>query len=137
MALVFRYMAAIVAGMIVTFVLVFAVEALNAAVHPAPPDFKGTMEEMCLHVEHYPNWVLALVVPAWTGTAFTGTWIAGRIGNRMCALFIGLLVVAAVAFNVSMLPYALWFKIVILLVIPVAVVLGDRWSIRRSPRVAK
>src|SRR3954454_23659309 len=133
MAMVLRCMVAIIAGMIVVLALVVTVELFSAVVHPVPPSFKGTMEEMGLHVERYPHWVLALVVPAWAGAAFAGTWISGRIGNRKCALCIGLLLIAAVAFNVSKLPYALWFKIVILLAVPVAIVLGDRWSIRRVP----
>jgi hypothetical protein len=89
-------------------------------VHPLPPDSKGTMEEMCLHVERYPTWVLALVVPPWAGAAFAGTWASGRIGNRKCAMCVGLLLIAAVVWNVAMLPYAVWFKIVILLAVPAA-----------------
>jgi hypothetical protein len=118
MATVLRCLAAIIAGMIVALVVVVAVELFSAAVHPVPPDFGGTMEEMCLQVERIPTWVLALVVPAWAGAALAGTWIAGRIGNRMCALCVGLLLIAAVVFNVSKLPYPIWFKIVNLLVVP-------------------
>ena len=79
MAMALRCMAAIIAGMIVAFVIVVAVELFSAVVHPVPPDFRGTMEEMCLHVARYPPWVLALVVPAWAGAAFAGTWISGRV----------------------------------------------------------
>jgi hypothetical protein len=132
MALVLRCTAAIIAGMIVALVFVVVVELFSAAVHPVPPDFKGTMEEMCLHVERYPPWVLALVVPAWAGAAFAGTWISGRIGNGKCALCIGLLLIAAVVFNVSKLPYPTWFKIVNLLVVPTAILLASRLSIRRK-----
>jgi hypothetical protein len=132
MIFILRCMAAILAGIIVSLALVVAVELFSAVVHPVPPDFQGTMEEMCLHVERYPAWVLALVVPAWAGAAFAGTWIAGRIGNRTCALCVGLLLIAAVVFNVSKLPYPTWFKIVNLLVVPTAILLGSRLSIRRK-----
>jgi hypothetical protein len=90
------------------------------------------MEEMCLHVARFPHWVLALVVPAWAGTAFASTWISGRMGNRFCGLFIGLLLLAALIVNLSMLPYPIWFKILNLLAIPAAILLGDRSSIRRA-----
>src|SRR6202008_3402507 len=96
-----------------------------------PPDFDGTMEEMCEHVARYPPWVLAVVVPAWVGTAFVGTWIAGRLGNRGAASFVGLLLLAALVFNVSMLPYAIWFKSACMIAIPSAIVAGI-W--RSSPR---
>ena len=136
MAIVIRCMAAIFAGMIVALVMVVAVEAFSAVVHPVPPDFKGTKEEMCLHVERYPPWILALVVPAWAGTAFAGTWISGWIGNRKCALGVGLFLIAAVVFNVSILPYPVWFKLANLLVVPTAVLLGSRLSTRRKETIS-
>ncbi|MGD9720172.1 MAG: hypothetical protein AB7O59_07935 [Pirellulales bacterium] len=132
MATVLRAVGAIVAGMLVAFALVVAVELFGAVVHPVPPDFGGTMEEMCQHVERFPQWVLAVVVPAWAGTAFASTWIAGRLGNRGCALLVGLLLLAALVFNVSMLPYPIWFKIACLIAIPCAVVFGLYLSSRRS-----
>jgi hypothetical protein len=132
MAAALRGIAAIIAGMIVAIILVVAVEFFSAVVHPVPPDFKGTMEEMCLHVARYPQWVLALVVPAWAGTALASTWIAGRLGNRYCGLFIGLILLAALVFNLSKLPYPIWFKILNLLAIPAAVLLGDFLLIRRA-----
>jgi len=132
MATGLRTLAAIIAGMIVALVFVVAVELFSAVVHPVPPDFGGTMEEMCQHVSRYPHWVLALVVLAWGAGAFVSTWTAERIGNRGSALFTGLLLLAAVVFNISKLPYPNWFKIVILLVIPTAIVLGSRFPIRRK-----
>ncbi len=120
MTAVFRAVGSIVAGMLVAFILVVAVEIFSAVVHPVPPDFGGTPEEMCLHVERYPNWVLAVVVPMWAGTALAGTWIAGKLGNRGGALCVGLLILAALGFNLSMLPYPIWFKIACLIAIPAA-----------------
>ena len=120
MAAVFRAVGAIVAGMLVAFILVVAVEVFSSVVHPLPPDFTGTMEEMCQHIERYPPWVLAVVVVAWAGTAFAGTWIAGRLGNRGSALFVGLLLLAGLIFNISMLPYPVWFKVANLIAIPAA-----------------
>lgn len=51
-------------------------EGFSAVVHPLPEDFGGTMEEMCRHVEKYPQWVLAVVVPMWAVAALVGTWMA-------------------------------------------------------------
>ncbi len=132
MATIFRTLVAIIAGMLVAFVLIVAVELFSAVVYPTPPDFGGTMEEMCEHVASYPTWVLALVVPAWGGAAFVSTWTANKIGNRGSAIFVGLLLLAAVVFNISKLPYPIWFKLVILLVIPTALVLGSLLSSRQK-----
>jgi hypothetical protein len=114
-------------GIVVALVLLIAVEAFSAVVHPLPPDFAGTEEEMCAHVARYPQWVLAVVVPAWAFTAFAATWTARRLSLPLlgsglwtldAGLLIALLLAAAVVCNVSMLPYPLWFKIVM----PIAVI---------------
>ena len=60
----FRAVCSILAGVALALVLVIAVELVSAVIHPVPPDFTGTMDEMCKHVERYPHWVLALVVVA-------------------------------------------------------------------------
>ena len=90
------------------------------------PDFAATQEETCAHVARYPASVLALVVPAWALAAFAGTWIAQRIGGRPTALFVGLLLATAVLFNVSMLPYPIWFKIASVIAVIAAVVATSR-----------
>ena len=76
------------------------------------------MEIMCAHVAAYPHWVLAAVVPMWGATAFAGAWVAGSIGRWIASAIVAVLVLAALAFNVSMLPYTPWFKIVV----PMAVI---------------
>jgi hypothetical protein len=129
---VLRTFAAIVAGLLSAFVLVVLVELFSSVVHPVPSDFRGTMEEMCEHVARYPQWVLAVVVPAWGVAAFVSTWTAYKIGNRGSATVVGLLLLAALVFNISKLPYPIWFKIATLLVVPTAIVLGGHLSIRRK-----
>ena len=136
MARVFRVILAIVAGFAVSFVLVVAVEAFSSVVHPLPADFDGTTEAMCEHVANYPQWVLAVVVPLWGVTALAGTWLAGRLGNRGSALFLAVLLLAAVLFNLSMLPYPLWFRLVQPVVIVGAAWLACRWSRRTRAEVA-
>jgi hypothetical protein len=132
------YVKAIVAsfaGLFSAFMLIVAVEGFSAVVHPLPKDFGGTMEEMCRHVEKYPQWVLAAVVPMWAAAALIGTWIARRIGNLYSSGIVGLLLLSALVFNLSKLPYPIWFKVVNLLVIPAAIVVGNRFSGRRTTAV--
>lgn len=125
-----RNLAAVGVGMIAAFALVVAVEAFSAVVHPLPADFGGTQAEMCQHVANYPPWVLGVVVPLWAVTGFVGAWIAARIGGLYSALFVGLLLFAALVLNISMLPYPLWFKIADLLAIPAAILAGGRLARR-------
>lgn len=128
-----RAIAAVVVALAVALALIVAVELFGAIAHPFPPDFGGTPDEMCKHVERFPAWVLAVVVPLWAGTAFIGTWLGGRIGNRGCALGVGLLLLGALIFNLSMLPYPIWFKIACVLAVGAA---GVRGILVSSPRRA-
>jgi hypothetical protein len=136
MATVFRGLCSIVAGVLLAFVQIIAVEYVSTLAHPFPADFNHTTEEMCKHVARYPDWVLALVVPAWGGTTFVSTWVTKTIGNRGCGTFIGLLMLAAVCFNIAMLPYPIWFKVANLIAIPAAIYFGLRSPGRASPVVS-
>jgi hypothetical protein len=127
-----RTLAGTLLGLFVAFVLIVGVEGFSAVVHPLPEDFGGTMEEMCRHVERYPQWVLAVVVPMWAIAALVGTWIAQRIGNMYSSGIVGLLLVSALVLNLSMLPYPIWFKAVTLLVVPAASFAGSRFAGRRK-----
>ncbi len=130
-----RTLAAFVVGVFLAFVLIVGVEGFSAVVHPFPKDFGGTAEEVCRHVERYPQWVLAAVVPLWAIAALASTWVAQRIGNLYSSGFVGLLLLSALIFNLSMLPYPNWFKVVNPLVISAAIVAGIRFSARRRTAV--
>lgn len=119
-----RTFGALVASISTALALLIAVELFSSIVHPPPADFKGTKEEICELVATYPHWVLALVVPMWGFAAFICTWIAGRLGNRSCAAFIGLLFVALVICNIVMLPYTAWFKVLMPIVAFIAAGFG-------------
>jgi hypothetical protein len=127
-----RNLAAVCLGLIVAFLLLIGVELFSAVVHPVPPGFGGTQEEMCQHVARYPPWVLGVVVPMWAIVAFLGTWTAGRIGNVYADQLVGLLLVEALVFNLAMLPYPVWFKIANLCLIPIAILVGSRTSKRQT-----
>ena len=132
MSKLLRGMGGIVAALAFTIALLIAVELFSALVHPTPADFDGSMAQMCEHVANYPDWVLAVVVPMWAGIAFAATWIAARIGNQACAILIGLLLLVGLVFNVTQLPYSLWFKVAILTAIPLAI--GAALLVSARPR---
>jgi hypothetical protein len=126
-----RVLAGCLAGMLIAFLMLVAVELFSAIVHPFPPDFSGTEDEICQHVARYSHWVLALVVPAWGLTALASTWTAARIGGRGAALLIGLMLLAGLVFNVSMLPYPMWFKILGVIVSGAAILAVSRLRLCR------
>lgn len=120
----------VVAGMVLAFALVVAVEAISAVVHPFPANFDGNIPA---HVRRYPDWVLALVVPAWGGTACAATRLATRLGNRVAGGIVAALLAWALTFNLTALPYALWFKIAMFSFFPAACLLGIRGGRRPTP----
>lgn len=123
---------AILAGLAVMLLLIIAVEVVAGAMYPLPEDFHGTKEEMCAHVESYPQWILALVVPAWGFAGFASAWTARRIGNLYSAAIVGLLMLLALVSNLAMLPYPTWFKVANLFVVPLALFAGTYLASRRK-----
>lgn len=121
MKTIFWMILAIVVGVLMVLFLTIAVELFSEVVHPVPEDFDGSKEQMCTHVENYPGWVLAAVIPMWGATAFCGVWTAGKIGYPVSAVIVGLLVLIAVGFNQWMLPYPKWFEIGNFIVLPLAI----------------
>ena len=134
MAKLMRALLSILAGLTLAGGLVIAVELSSAIVYPPLPGFTGTQEEMCAHVAAYPQSILAVVVVAWSATSLASTWLATRLGGWLPGSLVGLLLIAAVASNVSMLPYVLWFKVAVLIGVPIACLLGIR--LPRRPSVA-
>jgi hypothetical protein len=133
---VLRAVLGIISGMVVALALVIAVEGFSSIVHPVPPDFTGTMEEMCEHVARYPHWVLGVAVIAWSATTFLSTWIATKIGRRVAGTVISLLLLLAIAFNITTLPYATWFKLVMPVCFLVACYLGVTLGGRAKSKVS-
>lgn len=116
--------------MALAFVLVVAVEAFSAVVHPFPANFDGNIPA---HVRRYPDWVLAVVVPMWSGIALAATWLATRIGNRVAGWIVAALLAWALIFNLTALPYTMWFKIAMFSCFTFACPLGIRFGRRHPP----
>ena len=117
-------------GLAVALVLVIAVELFSSVVHPIPANLAGNIPE---HVRRYPQWVLAVVVPMWGATALAAAWVAARLGNRTAGLVVTVLLVCALLFNLSMLPYVMWFKIVMPVALVAACIIGVRHGTRAAP----
>ena len=134
MVAVLRALLGIFLGAVAVFVLVVAVEMFSSVVHPFPEgmDFQD-MEQMCEHVARYPDWVLVAVVGLWGFAAFLGTWIAQKVGSYWATGVVAALILWAVLFNLSMLPYAVWFKAVMpmAVVVAIAAAIGLAMSFKR------
>jgi hypothetical protein len=124
-----RVLFGIVVGMVLAIALLVAVEAFSNVVHPYPADFNGNIPE---HVRRYQDWVLGVVVLAWGATAAAATWAASRVGNRLAGGVVALLLAWGLIFNLTKLPYTMWFKVVMFVAFPIACLLGIMYG-ERSP----
>lgn len=113
--------------MTLALALVVAVEFFSSVVHPFPTDFDGNIPA---HVRRYPDWVLAVMVLMWGAAAAAATWVGSRIGGRLAGGLVTLLLASALAFNLSMLPYVMWFKAAMPAAFFVACLLGIRTGTR-------
>jgi hypothetical protein len=100
-------------------------------VHPFPPNFNGNIPE---HVKRYPHWVLEVVVLMWGAAAAAATWVATRLGGRRAGVLVALLLAWALIFNLSMLPYWVWFKVAMYIAFPIACLIGVRFGTRNPSR---
>lgn len=127
------FVAAVITGLVAAFVLIVAVEGFSSLVHPFPAGFKGTSDEVCRHVENYPAWILAVVVPMWAGTAFVASWVSQRISGVYASGLIAVALLAGLIFNISMLPYPTWFSVACLISIPAASFVAMRQRVLQNP----
>ena len=125
-----RQTVAIVVGLVLAFALVAAVEYLSSILHPPPPGFTKTEAEICALVASYPDWVLGVAAVAWTATAFVSTWVASLIGGRVSGVIVALILLLALGSNLAMLPYAIWFKVLMPIALLMTCYLGVKFGIR-------
>lgn len=127
---IMRSAGSVMLGLIVAFMLVVAVEFISAVLHPFPPDFEPSQEAMFAHVANYPAWVLALLGGAgWAVTAFVSTWLATRLGtgrHPAHGIAVGVVLLVAAGFNISMLPYPVWFMVLDCFILPLGIYFGIR-----------
>lgn len=126
-----RNIGAGILGLVAGFVFVIGTEAFSEMVYPFPPvdDPKDFEKCMIAHVARYPAWVLACVVPLWSLAIFSTVWTATRLAtnrNPFIGIVVGGLLYVAAICNLTMLPYLMWFKVSIVLALPLSGFLGSR-----------
>jgi len=134
---ILRSIGALVLSLVLAFALVVGVEIFGAIFHPFPPDVDPSDMEVCRRqVATCPQWILAVSAVAWGAIVFIAAWVATRLGaHRHIAhgIVIGGFLCLAAGFNISMLPYPIWFNIANLILLPTATFWGARLASRPPP----
>jgi len=135
---VLRTALAVVAGFVAGSLLVFAVESLGHRVFPPPAGLDPSdPASIRAAMAQLPVGALLAVLVAWIAGSFVGGWVAALISRRVVpALIVGLIILAASAANLIMIPHPLWFAISGLLVILPAAWLGGKVATRGQPHGA-
>lgn len=100
----------IIAGIVVAFLCVFAVEWVGHSLYPPPAglDLNNPADQARL-MEAMPAAAKALVLLAWFVGALAGAWTANRIAGRSIAGWaVALLAIAAGVATMLMIPHPGW-----------------------------
>ena len=112
-----RSIGSVLAGLVVAFAFIIAAEVFCNFYHPFPPGADtNNFEVIEDQVRSYPTWVLAAGAAFWAAAPFTGAWLATRLGtgrHPAHGYIVGAILLALAGCNMSMLPYPIWFPIVI------------------------
>jgi len=133
---ILRRIGAVIVGLIVAFLLVFAAEGIAHKIYPPPP---GTnmqdMEKVKAFVATLPLSVMLIVLTGWLIATFVATWLASRIaGTPIPGYIVGALLLCAGIANAVMLPQPVWFSIASIVIYIGATWVGARAGAR--PQVA-
>ena len=137
---IIRTVFAVILSILVAFGFAVAIEGVSSILHPWPEDFAGTAEEIARQVETYPAWVLVLLGGVGYGaTMLICTFIATRIGhnrNPWHGYGIGLFLFAMVILNLTMLPYPIWYWVLLFTALPLAAYFGTNLASKNQFQLA-
>jgi len=122
-----RSIGAVVAGIVVAVVGVFAIEALGQVVYPPPPGLDLTKpESIKAMMKNIPVGALLFVLLAMVVGTAAGGGVAARIAPRkpvLHAMIVGVVLLAFGVMNLVAIPHPTWFAIVnVLTFLPAAYV---------------
>ncbi len=123
-----RYVGAVIAGLIVAFLVVAGAEGIAHKIYPPPP---GTnmqdFEQVKRFVATLPVTAYVLVLAGWLIATFVATWLAAKIArNPLAGYIVGALLLAAGIANAFKIPQPVWFSIVSFVIYIGATIIGSR-----------
>ena len=131
---------AVILSIAVAFGLFMLIEGIGSILHPWPADFSGTFEEVAHQVETYPAWVLVLLGGVgYTAIMLICTFIATRLAHNRIPWYgygVGLFLFAMVVFNLTKLPYPIWYWVLMFAVLPPAAYFGTKLASKANSKLA-
>jgi hypothetical protein len=123
-----RLIGGIAAGIVVAFVVVFAIEMAGMRLFPPPPGMDPmNPESVRQYIGQMALGAFVAVLLSWTAGAFAGAWVTARVSSHPTlrpSLAVGGLFVAASLYNLVTIPHPVWFTVIALVLLPLAAWLG-------------
>jgi hypothetical protein len=131
---ILRSIGAVIAGLVVAFLLVFASEGISHQIFPPPPGMNmSDMVQVKSFVATLPLSALLIVLAGWLIATFVATWVATKIARGPIAGFIvGALLLSAGIANAFIIPQPVWFSIASFAIYIGATVVGVRAGMTRK-----
>ena len=135
---ILRSVLAILAGALVAFILIAAIELLSGKLYPLHAD-ANRPEEMGKAMARAPVGALLLVLLGWAVGTISGAWTATRTAGRsplIHGLAVGALLLCAALANLLSFPHPVWFWIAAVALFLPCAYLGSTLAARRGPAEA-
>ena len=132
-----REVLAVVGGLAVAVLAIFAIEMLGHSLYPLPPDVDLTNPEaLRAAAAAIPTAAYALVLMGWLIGACLGGFVAVKLirgASTRPALIVGALILAGAIYNMVTMPHPVWMVVgAVLGIIPAALVGGGLGRTRFS-----
>lgn len=110
-----RSIVAVLAGILVMGITVAAVQWLGHSIYPPPPGIDpGDHDAMVALISQMPKMALGMVLVAYAFGTFLGAFTASTISRahkRGVAIVLGVVMLALVALNFSVIPHPAWMVV--------------------------
>jgi putative membrane protein (TIGR04086 family) len=129
-----RRVVAILAGLVVGFLVVALLSMVSGMMYPPPPDLNiNDTEGLMAHMQSLPPSAFMMIIFAHSLGTFTGAFLASKLARAnkfYYGLFVGALFVVASISNDMMLPHPNWMIVSDIICVAIAAYLGGRLGAR-------
>ena len=123
-----RNILAVVLGLVLGMVLIFAIELLGFLVYPPPPGLNfNDPQAVAEFVAGAPVMAFLLVLLAYLVGTLAGSWLAAWLSSRaklVCGLIVGAVLLGLTIQNMRTLPHPLWFWALAITLLPLTALAG-------------
>jgi len=137
MGSILRTFLAVLAGLIVGYVIITVFETVSTLVYPLPPGVDPTdIEALRAIVDLIPAGAFVFIIAGWGVGAFAGSWLAGRIATRYKSahgLVVTVLLTLGGLFTLLTIPHPVWVWVVGLAALVGGGYAGSRLATRAMP----